>query len=183
MKYLGGDDVILSLLLNLVFDIIMLLLGWLTIPLMPTELYDSISTFLTMLTENMGFIGFFIRWRTVEIAFPFVIVLLTSTHMYDMVMWILNKIPAASIDVAAWYSAQGYNALNTAIQEINVYGYQKLIIRENGNIIHTKGDGTEVLSGTMPAFIPKTGWDEFVSLLVRDELKANIADDSIVIAW
>jgi len=92
-------------------------------------------------------------------------------------------IPAAAIDVASWYSKQGYDFLNAVIQEINVYGYQKLLIRENGNIIHTKGDGTEVLSGTMPAFIPKTGWEEFISLLVRDELKASITGDSIQVAW
>ena len=91
--------------------------------------------------------------------------------------------PAVSIDVAAWYSAHGSTILHAVIQDINAHGYQELTIRENGDIIHTKSDNTEVVSGTMPAFIPKTVWDKFIALLEVDEMKASIVGDGIQVVW
>lgn len=88
---------IISNLLNFVFEllfvIIQLLFGWINIPPIPSEIKNSINSFLDLIFNNLTFLGFFIRPTTLKILIPLCIFLFTFKDIYKLTMWIIKKIP------------------------------------------------------------------------------------------
>lgn len=84
---------ILEALLNLVFGLLQVCFGWISIPAFPETLTSSIDTFLSLIFDNITLLGFFIRPLTLTIVIPILIILLNFEEVYKITMWILRKIP------------------------------------------------------------------------------------------
>lgn len=84
---------ILEALLNLVFGLLKVCFGWISIPAFPEQLTSSIDTFLSLIFDNITLLGFFIRPLTLTIVVPVLIILLNFEEVYKITMWVLRKIP------------------------------------------------------------------------------------------
>lgn len=84
---------ILEALLNLVFGLLKIVFGWISLPAFPEGLTTSIDTFLNLIFDNITLLGFFIRPTTITIVVPILIILLNFEEVYKITMWILRKIP------------------------------------------------------------------------------------------
>lgn len=84
---------ILEALLNLVFGLLKIVFGWISLPSFPEGLTSSIDTFLSLIFDNVTLLGFFIRPATLSIVVPILIILLNFEDIYKITMWILRKIP------------------------------------------------------------------------------------------
>lgn len=84
---------ILEALLNMVFGLLKIVFGWISLPAFPEGLANSIDTFLNLIFDNLTLLGFFIRPSTIMIVVPILIVLLNFEDVYKITMWILRKIP------------------------------------------------------------------------------------------
>ena len=84
---------ILQALLNLVFGLLKVCFGWISIPAFPDGLSTSINTFLDLIFDNITLLGFFIRPATIAIVVPILLILLNFEEVYKITMWILRKIP------------------------------------------------------------------------------------------
>lgn len=84
---------ILEALLNLIKVLLNVVFGWISLPSFPSELINSVDTFLNLIFNNLSLLGFFIRPLTLTIAIPILIILLNFERVYKLVMWILRKIP------------------------------------------------------------------------------------------
>ena len=84
---------ILEVLLNLVFGLLKIVFGWISLSSFPSSLTSSIDTFLNLIFDNVTLLGFFIRPVTLSIIVPILIILLNFENLYKITMWILRKIP------------------------------------------------------------------------------------------
>lgn len=84
---------ILETLLNLVFGLLKIVFGFISLPAFPVSLSSSIDTFLNLIFDNVTLLGFFIRPLTLTIVVPILIILLNFDYVYKIIMWILRKIP------------------------------------------------------------------------------------------
>lgn len=84
---------ILEALLNLVFLLLKIVFGWISLPAFPESLASSIDTFLSLIFDNITLLGFFVRPLTISIVVPILIILLNFEELYKITMWILRKIP------------------------------------------------------------------------------------------
>lgn len=84
---------ILEGLLNLIFGLLKIVFGWISLPAFPAELASGIETFLNLIFDNITLLGFFIRPATITIVVPILIILLNFEDLYKITMWILRKIP------------------------------------------------------------------------------------------
>lgn len=73
------------------------LLGFINIPGMPSSYISAIDSFMDMVFSNVGLVGLFIRWDTVEIGIPILIAIANMDKIYDGIMWIIRKIPMAGM--------------------------------------------------------------------------------------
>ena len=88
---------LLNFLWDLLFILIDLLFGWINIPAFPEELKISINNFLDIIFNNLGFLGFFIRPKTLQIVIPLLIFLFNFKYIYKLTMWLIRKIPFLSM--------------------------------------------------------------------------------------
>ena len=86
------------------------------------------------------------------------------------------------VDVRVWYELVGQKVLETQITDLNANGHTKLTIKENGDIVVNR-QKKEVLKGTLDSFPAKSCWEELVLLLAEDELKGNIAGNTLQVSW
>lgn len=84
---------ILEALLNLIFNLLKIVFGWISLPAFPEGLTNSIESFLNLIFDNVTLLGFFIRPTTIMIVVPILIILLNFEDIYKITMWILRKIP------------------------------------------------------------------------------------------
>ena len=84
---------ILETLLNLVFGLLKIVFGFISLPAFPVRLSSSIDTFLNLIFDNVTLLGFFIRPLTLTSVVPILIILLNFDYVYKIIMWILRKIP------------------------------------------------------------------------------------------
>lgn len=89
---------IIELLLSAIMGLFELVLNLLpVIPALPESFMNSISVFFDMLKSGLGIFYFFIRPSTVAIALPLAFAIVQFEHIYRGIMWIIRKIPFASI--------------------------------------------------------------------------------------
>jgi hypothetical protein len=84
---------ILEAVMSLVKVILTTALGFINIPLFPSALTTAIDTFFDLIFDNLGIVGFFVRWQTVLVCVPLVVAISNMDKIYDFVIWILRKIP------------------------------------------------------------------------------------------
>lgn len=79
--------VIILGLINAIFSILP------SIPNVPTELSNAISSFFDLLFSNSGLVGFFVPMNIVKIALPIAIIISQFDHIYKMALWVIKKLP------------------------------------------------------------------------------------------
>lgn len=84
---------ILKFLFDAIKVVLQTALGFINLPALPDQITTGIYDFIDLIFENMGIIGFFIRWETVVAAVPLVIAIANMDKIYDGIMWIIRKIP------------------------------------------------------------------------------------------
>jgi len=74
-----------------------ILFGWINIPAMPTELTNTISTFLDLIFDNLSLLSFFVSPFILKIILPIVLFLMNFKWIYHAVMWLAIKTPFLNI--------------------------------------------------------------------------------------
>lgn len=62
-------------------------------PAFPETLQNGIDTMVSLVFDNAGLITLFVRWQTVCIGIPLLILIINFEKVYDGIMWIIRKIP------------------------------------------------------------------------------------------
>lgn len=89
---------ILGVLLDALKVVLQTALGFINLPNLPQNIDNAIRGFIDMIFDNLGIVGFFIRWETIQIAVPLVIAVANLDHIYDGIMWIIRKIPMLGME-------------------------------------------------------------------------------------
>lgn len=87
---------IIELLFNLIGAVIKLVFAFINLPQFPEQLRNSISSYMDLVFNNIGFLGFFVRPSTLTIVATTAITVLTFHRLYKVAMWIWNKLPISS---------------------------------------------------------------------------------------
>lgn len=67
--------------------------NFIDLPDLPVTLSDSLNEFLDLVFTNISALGFFVRISTLSIIIPLAILIINFDKIYDLVMWVLRKIP------------------------------------------------------------------------------------------
>lgn len=87
---------IVELLLNLVGGCVKVVFSFINLPDFPQSLANSINTYMDLIFNNIGFLGFFVRPSTLSIIATTAITIFTFHKLYKMAVWIWNKLPISS---------------------------------------------------------------------------------------
>lgn len=79
-------------LVNLVFSILP------NLPDLPDTAYNSINSFFDLIFNYMGLIDIFVPLQHIRILVPLVLIVVNFEHIYNLVMWVLKKIPMLNIN-------------------------------------------------------------------------------------
>ena len=91
------------------------------------------------------------------------------------------KVPSV-VDVSVWYELVGQKVLESLITELNAGGHTRLTIKENGDVV-IRQNKKELLKATLENFPGRNYWEELISTLEENELKARIAGDALQVSW
>lgn len=91
-------------------------------------------------------------------------------------------LPSEQIDPESWYSLIGKPALIELIGDLQARGYQKLFISETGEIFIQNGEALEP-RGLLEKFPPRSHWSVLCDILIRDELDATEAENTLKLSW
>lgn len=86
------------------------------------------------------------------------------------------------VDVSVWYELVGQKVLESLITELNAGGHTRLTIKENGDVV-IRQNKKELLKATLENFPGRNYWEDLISTLEENELKARIAGDSLQVSW
>lgn len=88
---------IIESILNLLKSIIITVFS--VLPNIPTlDIQSTIEEYFSLIFDNVGLIGIFIRINTLKLLIPVVIVIMNFEHIYKLTLWILKKIPMFGIE-------------------------------------------------------------------------------------
>ena len=88
------------------------------------------------------------------------------------------------VDPQQWYDAQGRQALEVFVTDLDSRGHSALTVLEDGSVcIRPGGDGAEVKQGALTGFPAKDLWPRLAEALEQDGLAAAVRDDCIVVTW
>ena len=89
---------IISALLNMIILILDKLLAFINLPGIPSESMARINEYVDMIfSYSRNLIGFFLPWNVVSVGIPIIILVMLADKIYNLVMWILRKIPMLGI--------------------------------------------------------------------------------------
>ena len=88
---------ILEVILNLIKGLIKIVFNLLpNIPNVPTEVQDTVSQYINMISSNMTFVSFFLDVNYTKTILTVLIVLIGFRESYKFIMWIYHKLPVSS---------------------------------------------------------------------------------------
>ena len=85
-------------------------------------------------------------------------------------------------DVKAWYDACAFGIINDTINEICSQGYKYMEIEEDGSI-YIKEQNEKVQCNKIDNMVEKNLWNDLVKCLKKDDIKANILSNKLVLSW
>jgi hypothetical protein len=85
-------------------------------------------------------------------------------------------------NVADWYEWIGKEVLQEVITELNSRGYSRVFIKETGEV-YVVEDGDEAVKATLKEMPGKSKWMELVDVLAAGELRGEIDNDRLAVAW
>lgn len=68
------------------------------VPDFDITLLDSLTTYINMIFDNLGLLGFFVRVSTIKVLTPLVIIVVMFEDIYHFILWVLKKIPFLNIE-------------------------------------------------------------------------------------
>ena len=69
-----------------------------TLPNIPNQIMTNINGVINLIFDNVNLFGLFIPLNTVKLLVPIFIAGWTFFHLYDLIMWVIEKIPMLNID-------------------------------------------------------------------------------------
>lgn len=85
-------------------------------------------------------------------------------------------------DVKQWYAKTGTVLLSELIDELNVQGHKRLIIKENGEVFVTTS-GKQQSVDTIPDFPPRPAWDDLCVLAREDDISVEVNNQELSVSW
>ena len=85
-------------------------------------------------------------------------------------------------DVKQWYTQTGIALLSALIDELNVQGHKRLIIKENGDVFVT-ASGKQQPVDTIPDFPPRPAWEDLCVLAREDDISAEVCNQELTVSW
>ncbi len=79
------------------YKIFTALLGWINLPHLPSNFY-MIYNYVDYVFKGVGFFKLFVPSHIVRVGLPISIIIIGLKYLYQFIMWILKKIPAAGIE-------------------------------------------------------------------------------------
>lgn len=89
---------IISGLLDLIYDLLELVLSPFSLPALPDGIQDIFDTVLEYLTGSVGLLCVFVRPTTLQVLIPAVIIVINAEHIWNGILWILKKLPFVGIE-------------------------------------------------------------------------------------
>lgn len=86
-------------------------------------------------------------------------------------------------DVNLWYSLIGQKALTELITELNIRQCSQITIDPNGDVYFTEPNGEPQKAQTLEQMPSPQHWGKLKELLEQQELKVDIQDDRLSVAW
>lgn len=97
-----------------------------------------------------------------------------------------KEIPAEAeprvVDPVVWYDLVGRDVLTSLIREWSTRGHSMLHITEDGKVYFTEG-ADEIGAEELKEFPTKQYWPELAKCLEKDDLKAQVLDNRVMVAW
>lgn len=85
-------------------------------------------------------------------------------------------------DVKQWYTQTGIALLSALIDELNVQGHKRLIIKENGDVFVT-ASGKQQTVDTIPDFPPRSAWEDLCVLAREDDIAVEVCNQELAVSW
>ena len=86
------------------------------------------------------------------------------------------------VDPAVWYDLVGREVLTGLIRDWSTRGHSMLHIEEDGKVYFTEG-ADEIGAEELKEFPTKQYWPELAKCLEKDDLKAQILDNCVMVSW
>ena len=86
------------------------------------------------------------------------------------------------VDPVVWYDLVGREVLTGLIRDWSTRGHSMLHIAEDGKVYFTEG-ADEINAEELKEFPTKQYWPELAKCLEKDDLKAQLFDNRITVAW
>lgn len=85
---------ILELIITAITNVLKIVLAVLpNLPQLPNSITTSISRVMSVIFDNVGLLGIFVRISTIKLLVPLVILVVNFEHIYHFIMWIIKKLP------------------------------------------------------------------------------------------
>lgn len=94
-----------------------------------------------------------------------------------------DRVPASlPVDVDAWYDVSGKSILEDLVTDLHSRGYNKLVIKGNGDVCVTQGN-TEIVQDTLSNMPEAVHWPLLAKVMNKNGLAAAVESTGIVLAW
>lgn len=84
---------IVEALFNLVLNLLEFVFGWVSLPDFPDSVNAVIDEFTVIVCDGISILAIFVDWNMVIILIPLVICVVEFHHIWQLVMFVLRKIP------------------------------------------------------------------------------------------
>lgn len=89
------------MILEAIFSLIKILLDFVfallpNVPNFDIALLSSLNTYIDLIFDNLGLLGFFVDINTVKVLVPLVIIAINFEHVYHFALWVIHKLPIGS---------------------------------------------------------------------------------------
>lgn len=88
---------IFKAIIDALVSVIKVALSFINLPQVPEKITEGVDWLFDQLVSAARVIGFFIRWETVLILLPLLLLVINLDKVYNFIMWVLRKIPMLGI--------------------------------------------------------------------------------------
>lgn len=86
------------MILEAIFNLVKILLNFIfallpDLPNFDIGLLDDLTSYINMIFNNLGLLGFFIDISTIKVLVPLIILVINFDHIYNFAMWVIKKLP------------------------------------------------------------------------------------------
>ena len=85
-------------LFELVFGLLQIVFAPINLPDLPSAVQNVVDKFVSLITSVIGLVGVFVDMELLKVLIPIVIVIANLDKLWNMIMFILRKIPFLGIE-------------------------------------------------------------------------------------